>query len=610
MSSPDNRAVLRKHLLRLDQHIEHLQTFNSRFSWLRLGILVSGALAIWISYSRLGAAGGRLSIGGMVVTFIAVVFFHRRLDHWIHVFQIWRNMQSRQLARLELDWTGLPNPPLSPDRPRLTLDVDLDLTGPRSLHQLLDLSISREGSHLLADWLVQSNPDTEQILSRQALVRELVPLRRFRERLLFSFHRLSREAMEGRKLLGWLQEELPVGRLSWTLLLSTAWVSLNILLFWLNSLGRIPAYWLLSLVLYAIFYFYSQPAINKFLESIVELDNELDKFRPLVHYLETRSLVGCPHLVRLLAPFNDPFHRPSVQLRQIKLVTAMVGLRMNPMIGLLLNAVLPWDFLGAFLAARCRSSVVQTLPAWLRVMYELEALVSLANYAFLNPDCTFPLLVPDAQPVFRAEDIGHPLIPANQRVGNNFSIPDLGQVTIITGSNMAGKSTFIKTVGINICLAYSGGPVIATNMRIVPFRLHTCIHIADSVADGFSYFYMEVRCLKQLLEELKAENQPPVLFLIDEIFRGTNNRERMIGSRAYIHSVAGAHGVGLLATHDLELAELATTNPQVVNYHFSDQVLANKLTFDYKIHPGPSTTTNAIQIMAMEGLPLEIPPEN
>jgi len=218
------------------------------------------------------------------------------------------------------------------------------------------------------------------------------------------------------------------------------------------------------------------------------------------------------------------------------------------------------------------------------------------------------LFVPDAHPVFRAEDVGHPLIPANQRVGNNFSIPDLGQVTIITGSNMAGKSTFIKTVGINICLAYAGGPVIATNMRIVPFRLHTCIHIADSVADGFSYFYMEVRCLKQLLEELKAENQPPVLFLIDEIFRGTNNRERMIGSRAYIHSVAGAHGVGLLATHDLELAELARTNPKVVNYHFSDQVLASKLTFDYKIHPGPSTTTNAIQIMAMEGLPLEIPP--
>ena len=257
------------------------------------------------------------------------------------------------------------------------------------------------------------------------------------------------------------------------------------------------------------------------------------------------------------------------------------------------------------MAARSRLRVGESLPAWLQTWYELEALISLANFAALNPDCTYPIIDPAAQPVFEAESLGHPLIPPGQRVYNDFSIPDLGQVTIITGSNMAGKSTFIKTVGINLRLAYAGGPVIASSLRTLPFRLHTCLRISNSIADGFSYFYAEVRCLKSLLEELEAESPFPLLYVIDEIFRGTNNRERLIGSRAYVRSVAGACGVGLIATHDLELAGLAANTPQVVNFHFRDQVQDGKLTFDYKIQPGPSPTTNALKIMELEGLPVE-----
>jgi DNA mismatch repair ATPase MutS len=120
---------------------------------------------------------------------------------------------------------------------------------------------------------------------------------------------------------------------------------------------------------------------------------------------------------------------------------------------------------------------------------------------------------------------------------------------IVTGSNAGGKSTFIKTVGINLCLAYAGGPVIAAEFRSLPFRLHTCMRISDSIADGYSYFYAEVRCLKCLLEELADENQPPLLYLIDEIFRGTNNRERLVGSQAYINALVGRRD--LIATHDL-----------------------------------------------------------
>jgi DNA mismatch repair ATPase MutS len=279
---------------------------------------------------------------------------------------------------------------------------------------------------------------------------------------------------------------------------------------------------------------------------------------------------------------------------------------MNPVVGLLLNLVLPWDFIFAYLAAIYRQEVSRSLPAWFQSLTTLEALISLANLAYLNPNYSFPLIDPEAQPVFQVEGLGHPLIAAQQKVRNDFQIRALGQVALITGSNMAGKSTFIKTIGVNLCLAYAGGPVDAISFHTLPFRLHTCIRISDSLTDGYSYFYAEVKCLKSLLGEL-AEEGGPLLYLIDEIFRGTNNRERLIGSRAYLRAIAGMEGIGLVATHDLELTSLAEENPLLSNYHFRDEVEAGRLVFDYTLRPGPSPTTNALKIMAMEGLPGDTP---
>jgi DNA mismatch repair ATPase MutS len=200
------------------------------------------------------------------------------------------------------------------------------------------------------------------------------------------------------------------------------------------------------------------------------------------------------------------------------------------------------------------------------------------------------------------------LIPPAARVTNDFEIRSPGEVEILTGSNMAGKSTFLKTIGMNLCLAYAGAPVIASCLRAQPLRLYACIRITDSIVDGFSYFYAEVKCLKGLLEALEAADDLPLLFLVDEIYRGTNNRERFIGSRAFIRAVLGKRGVGLIATHDLELAHLAEANALAHNYHFRDDVRDGRLVFDYRLREGPCPTTNALKIMELEGLPVDETP--
>ncbi|MGE5263222.1 MAG: MutS-related protein, partial [Acidobacteriota bacterium] len=545
-------VAFQRQIERLDRRIQVWQVLSNRISWVRVAIALIGIVGGSWTGTRVNEPAGWVILVITLMLFTVVAWHHRRVERWIGIFRISRNLKSDQLARMNLHWEQLPAP--VDVHVTRSLALDLDLTGPRSLHQLLDTTISRQGGQRLADWLVPAPPDLVKTDARQRLVRELVPLTRFRERFWLTFRLVLQERLEGDYLLQWLAVAFPSRRFRWALVIATALVALNLFLFILNVFAGLPPLWAIPLAIYAAFYLFNQALLGDVFRALLRMDAELDRFRAILHYLETTSYAGHPALAELCAPFREPGHSPSAQIRRIKIATAGVGLRSNPVLGLLLNLVLPWDFLFAFLADHYRAQVVQTLPRWVHVCYELDALLALANFAYLNPGYTFPELAANARPVLLVEGLGHPLIPADHRICNDFSVDALGQVAIITGSNMAGKSTFIKTVGTNLCLGYAGAPVCAERWLSVPFRLHTCIRITDSIVDGFSYFYAEVKCLKALLNALESDDPLPLLYLIDEIFRGTNNRERLLGSRAFIRALVGKEGIGLLATHDLELA--------------------------------------------------------
>ncbi len=274
------------------------------------------------------------------------------------------------------------------------------------------------------------------------------------------------------------------------------------------------------------------------------------------------------------------------------------------MVWIVLNFFLPYDVFFAYLLGKARGDLAERLPQWLDIWYEIEALNGLTTFAYLNPDHAFPSL--SDQPVLKARAIGHPLIPYTEKVSNDFLLTGLGQVVMITGSNMSGKSSFLRTLGLNMVLAYAGCVIDAEQLEIGLFRLFSCIRVTDSVVDGISYFYAEVRRLRGLLDALQTPDQPPVFFLIDEIFRGTNNRERLIGSESFIRALVGQQSLGLISTHDLELVKLADDIPQISNYHFREHIRDDRMVFDYVLRSGPSPTTNALKIMAIEGLPVNI----
>jgi hypothetical protein len=603
MNRPGRQRALSRQVARLQGRIARLRSRSQRFTWYRLGAFLAGGFLTWIGVTRAPPPWSWLATALSLAGFTTVALLHRRLNRWIDTFERWAEIKSGHLARMVLDWERMPAPP-SPAT-RRSLAIDLDLTGRRSLHHLIDLTLSRQGGQRLARWLSLGDPEPDDIQARQGIVRELEPLSTFRDRLLLAFQRVSKEQLEGQVLLDWLRGADPTDTLKWTLPVAAGLVAGNLTLFALNSVGQLPAYWPITFLLYAGFYYYNASRLETFLEATVDLDRELGKFKAILVYLEKYPYQTKGHLRRACRAICDPETRPSRQLRKIKLATAAVGLRMNPVLSLLLNFILPWDFFFAYLATRYKGQMARLFPVWLETLYNLEALISLANFAYLNPDYTFPEIKPDADPVLQVRAMGHPLIPSDRKVANDFRVNRVGEIAIITGSNMAGKSTFIKTLGVNLCLAYAGGPVDADRFQARPFRLHTCIRISDSITDGLSYFYAEVKCLKRLLESLEGDRPWPLLYLIDEIFRGTNNQERMIGSRAYVRALIGREGVGFVATHDLELTHLADLSPDVHNYHFRDHIIDGKMGFDYRLHPGPCPTTNALRLMALEGLPVD-----
>jgi len=594
---------------RLANRLTKMEAQSRRFSWYRLGVFLSGSFFTILSLVSFSERMAWAVAGITLVVFNIIAHFHRRLERSITRHRLWSDLKMTQIARMNLDWRAIPPAPLPPQSIDIPFDNDLDITGERSLHRLINTAISNEGSYLLADWLRPRTPDLASIRRRQNIVAELAPLTRFRDRLLLTFRLISRDNLEGRKLTDWLAASAPTDIIKKLLPVTSILILINIVLFLLNQWTGLPAIWLFSLFIYLIIYFSNSRTLHQYFDAIFHLDEELGKFKGILRYLEMYPFGKNRHLIELCQPFLTPGAAPSAQLRKIKWLSAAIGLRMNPMMATLLNLVFPWDFFFACLIQRSRETIEKLLPTWLNTWFELEALISLADFAYLHPDDVFPEFTegnsPDDSLVFYAEKMGHPLILPQRKVCNDYVLNRLGEIDIITGSNMAGKSTFIKSVGVNLCLAYAGGTVDARRFRSSLFRIFTCIKINDSITDGFSFFYAEVKRLKSILQALEERDSAPVFFLIDEIFKGTNNRERLIGSRSYVASVVGQRGVGLIATHDLELAKLADQFSDIHNHHFREEVLQGKMVFDYVLRPGPCPTTNALKIMQMEGLPVE-----
>lgn len=585
--------MLPRKIRRLERRLEfqknrYLQTLNRR---LLFGLIFLASLIAAAFYPKLVL----LRLAAFLISPAAFFFYARRSGR---LKRHMRDLESlKDFYRRQLDRQNGAAPVISPKplaTPPSPLINDLDLFAPHSLFHQIDETFTSRGQSRLVEWMLAQQTDAGEIRRRQKRVGALA-----------AHHwPLTRLVLLGRGMSDLLSSQSHLEDFVQRPFLEDSFArDYKILmgLFALSVAGIVQYVFLefwspaIFISLHFFYFLYASAQLKLSLTRANDLSIHLGQLIPIFRKLETAAFAKLEDDILS----NTRKLAPTARLKSINFIASALSIQAHPVVYLAINAFLPWSFFFTARLDRQRRKIAEVIQPCLDELATLEALTSLA-LLYRYQTRTFPALA--EKPDFQARGMYHPLINRKHVVKNDFVLKKDGRLNLITGSNMAGKSTFLRTIGINQVLLQMGAPVFADSYVSFPFRLATSIRVSDSLESGFSYFYSEVLRLKEILEG--SRRTEPLLYLIDEIFRGTNNRERLEGSRALLSELAKTGGIGFVSTHDLELTHLAENNPRIVNYHFRDDISDHELVFSYKIHEGPCPTTNALKIMAKAGLPI------
>ncbi len=525
---------------------------------------------------------------------------------------------ERSLQRLDGRWAGT-----GADGARFIDDHhlyarDLDLFGHASLFELLCAARTRMGEETLAAWLQKpAIPNT--IAARQETVGELAPRLNLRE----DFAVLGEDARTGvhpDALAAWGEREpvLDLARcriVRWVSSIFGAIAVVALLVYLISLLvvlaPRLSAFDLPTGVMVALRVCFLSIAVGlvgitlrfwrrteRVLSEAEVAARDLGLLSGVLCRLESERFTS-PLLVALRAELDAAGWPPSRRIGRLNKLMRLVDSRRNMLVRMIAPFVL-WDLHLSCALEEWRRVSGPAMRRWLDAVGEIEALSSLAGYHYENPQDVFPEMTVEA-PYFDSEALGHPLLAEDEVVRNDVSFCSGPQVLVVSGSNMSGKSTLLRTVGINAVLAQAGAPVRASRMRMSSLAVGASIRTTDSLSEGTSRFYAEITRLRAIIE--KAESDPPVLFLIDEFLHGTNSHDRRIGAEAIVRGLVGRGAIGMVTTHDLALAQIADAlGSRGENVHFADHLENGQMRFDYRMRPGVVRKSNAIELMRSVGL--------
>jgi len=482
---------------------------------------------------------------------------------------------------------------------------DLDVFGPNSLFQRISVAHTRVGQEKLAGFFSHTSPPSA-VRERQVAVRALSPMLELRQRIEALALGIVDPAGSKRKeppnpepLLQWAEEKPQLKH--W---LHVVWAARILPFFTIagmvlwSSFGRSWLFFTIPAVLSLFTLSLANAVTSRVFHAVSETQGAFLRYGTLLGELEALE-VDAPLLRAAQARLTQSGKKPSEEMRRFERVVGFFELKHNGMIYPVVNLFLLWDVHCVLALEAWQERAGRFVREWLDVVGEAEALSSLAGLAHDEPSFCFPEF--SQRPCFSAEELGHLLIDGKLRVTNDVSLPDAGTALLVTGSNMSGKSTLLRSMGLANVLAFAGGPVCAKKLVLSEFSLITSIRMSDSLASGVSHFYAEINKLKAVVDGTTGGR--PVFFLLDEILHGTNSLERQIGARWVIGELLKRGALGAVSTHDMGLAELEPELMQRVTLiHFRESVKDNEMSFDYKAHPGPVQAGNALRLMRRIGL--------
>jgi hypothetical protein len=527
--------------------------------------------------------------------FITLMAWHSRVLHRLQRINRGIEFYERGFARLEERWEGAGERGDRFEDSSHPYAQDLDLFGKGSLFQLLCSARTHAGEQRLATWLkTAASPD--EIRSRQGAVEELRKNLDLREDLAVLGTNMG-AGLDPDPIIQWGRGAALFESLALRIFAAlVALLALASLIIWALK-GEHLWFFLMVLIEVIIIYFFRH-AIKKSVHSAEKSCRDLQLFSLVLARFEKEHF-QTEHLSKLRASLDRDGLPPSRLIGRLSYLMVLLDSRRNPYFAPV-AFVLLWEMQLAFFIEDWKSRYGRAIEGWLEAVAELEALSSLAGYAFEHPNDPFPELS-DQPPCFIARGLGHPLLSETKCVRNDASITAETRVLVVSGSNMSGKSTLLRTVGINSVLALAGAPVRARYLKISPLTLGASIRIVDSLQEGTSRFYAEITRLRKLAA--LADGPVPLLFLLDELLHGTNSHDRRIGAEAIVKGLVRRSAVGLLTTHDLALASIVDAlAPHALNVHFEDHIEDGKIVFDYLLRPGIVTKSNALELMRSIGL--------
>ena len=581
---------------------------SRRISTLRLvTFLPAAAIVVWLLSRGFSAVPTAIATV-LFLAFGVLVVWHARIEEriaWLDALQL---VNVRGRARVIRDWSLLPQPepPAGIDLTRHPYALDLDLFGRASLYQWLGPAATPSGALTLAAWLL-TPADSDEMLARQLAIAELAPLQDWRER--FAAHGImsggaGRAEIEA--LLNWAEGEDPLGAsaaaVRWAVYVLTASTAILIVL---HATGTIStAAWLVPLLFGVILSFVLVVPVTAAFDRAGGGQRALRRYAALFAHAES-SPKSSPRLADIHRRLSVDGAAASGCMKQLNRILGYADLRRSAGIfHFLIHAVTLWDFHVLFALERWRRAAGGRIRVWLQSLGELDALALLAALKDDHPAWCTPLA--GREPLVSATALGHPLLPEDRRVDNDVTVGPPGTVLLVTGSNMSGKSTLLRSIGLNVVLAQAGAVACASALRLPQIDLQTSIRVQDSLELGLSYFMAALARLKGVVDAAEHEREDRVLlYLLDEILQGTNSAERSIAVLAVARHLLDAGAIGAMTTHDLTLAAEPPLNGAATLVHFTETVDAGgAMRFDYRLRPGLATSRNAIRLMQMIGIEL------
>ncbi|HZW95702.1 MAG TPA: hypothetical protein VFF64_22330 [Candidatus Eremiobacteraceae bacterium] len=591
-----------------ESRVAHFEKIHIRLGNARLVIALLAVIMAWAAFKRHDLSPYWLAVPAAV--FIAIAAYHSRILRARDLAQRAVAFYKNGLARIEDRWSEGPGSeePGSEgsgsgigetgerfDDPHHVYAADLDLFGKGSLFQLLSTARTRMGENMLAKWLLAPSP-AEQIRERHAAVSELRDQLDLREDLAI----LGEDAAVGvhpDALLKWAEAPNQMKPL-WIRWLAPvlAFLAVSGAVAWAH--WDTPTPLVLLVVIEAILIYRLRKPLENVLHGTEHAFRDLDLLSGVLARLEAHTF-HAPRLQKLQRELSSSRIPSSEAIARLRTLVDFINSRDNIIVKII-DTPLMYSVQVAFAAERWRGIHGGALRSWLTTVAEMEALLCLSTYSYEHPSDPFPEFT-DGAACFESEALGHPLITAASCVRNNVSICGETRVLLVSGSNMSGKSTQLRAVGMNVVLAMAGAPVRARRLRLTPLQVGASIRINDSLREGSSRFYAEITRLRQIFDV--AGGDLPLIFLLDELLQGTNSNDRRIGAEGIVRALVNRGAIGLVSTHDLALTDIGgALSGHLRNVHFQDELENNRMTFDYKLRDGVVTKSNGLELMRSIGL--------